>query len=76
MTTRTRTGGKGSVVKPLPAAGSQPGLSSMVGGVGNMSSPPATKRGVQGFSNGGIVQKTVPDHVQGGFRNRGMANRR
>lgn len=59
---------KGARTKPLPAAGANPMMSAMVGGMGNGSSPSSKKPGkVDSFCGGGVA---------GGFKNRGMVNRR
>jgi hypothetical protein len=68
--------GKQKGRKPLPAAGSMPGMSAMVGGMGNMPSNPSQKKtGLkQGFARGGSVG--IPPHVEGGFRNKAMEHKR
>ena len=60
--------------KPLPAAGSDAGLSSMIGGVSNAaSSRPSKKSGAtMSFAKGGMV----PEYKEGGFRNPAMEHKR
>jgi hypothetical protein len=77
----SRVGRKGKTKeirdRPLAAAGSDPGRSAMVGGVSNTTVNPSEKKAGarQAFNRGGKVNG-IPAHVEGGFRNRGMANRR
>jgi hypothetical protein len=68
---------KAQKTKPLAAAGSDPGLSSMIGGMSNAASSKSDKKAgaKMAFARGGKVGG-APPHVEGGFRNRGMANRR
>ena len=69
-------GSKQKSTKPLPAAGSDPGMSAMVGGVGNRPTNPSMKKtgSRQAFARGGSVG--IPAHVEGGFRNPAMEHKR
>jgi hypothetical protein len=60
--------------KPLPAAGSDAGLSSMIGGVSNAASSRSNKKSgaTMSFAKGGMV----PAYVPGGFRNKAMEHKR
>jgi hypothetical protein len=63
--------GKQTGRKPLPAMGSNPGMSAMVGGMSNKTDNPSQKKSgaKMSFAKGGAVN-------EGGFRNNGMVNRR
>jgi hypothetical protein len=62
--------GKGSKSKALPAAGSIPTTSAMIGGISNRTTTPSFKKSgrTDSFCGGGTVQ--------GGFKNKGMVGRR
>lgn len=55
--------------KPLAAAGSNPIQSAMIGGISNRTTVPSAKKTgkVDSFCGGGVA---------GGFKNKGMVNRR
>lgn len=61
---------KGSTTKALKAVGTLPLQSSMIGGISNRTVNPSSKKSGQvgSFCLGGTVQ--------GGFKNKGMVNRR
>jgi hypothetical protein len=62
-------GGRGAHTKPLNGPGTLPLQSAMIGGISNRPSPPSFKKSgkTDSFCGGGVA---------GGFKNKGMANRR
>jgi hypothetical protein len=68
--------GKETKSKPLAAAGSDPGLSSMIGGMSNAASSKSDKKAgaKMAFARGGSVG--IAPYKEGGFRNKAMEHKR
>jgi hypothetical protein len=72
--------GKEVADKPLNGAGSEPGVSAMVGGVSNKGHGSQKDTTSKGQNRGSKVSTpsgdSIPAHVEGGFRNKAMEHKR